>query len=71
MQKNVRPTAAPIDTLIVGSGLSGALMALELSRAGHRITMVTAAGRPSASHAAGGLMNPFTAPRLAPMRDLV
>ena len=71
MQQNIRPTAAPIDTLIVGSGLSGALMALELSRAGHQIAVVTATHPPSASHAAGGLMNPFTAPRLAPMRDLI
>lgn len=71
MPQNVRPTAASLDTLIVGSGLAGALMALELRRAGHRIAMVTAAHPPSASHAAGGLMNPFTAPRLAPMPDLI
>ncbi len=71
MQSTVRPTAFTIDTLIVGQGLAGTLLAWELEQAGQRVAVIDAQTRwGGASRAAGGLMNPLTGPRLAAPPDL-
>ena len=70
VQSTVRPTAFAIDTLIVGQGLAGTLLAWELERAGQRVATIDACTRGGASRAAGGLMNPLTGPRLAVSPDL-
>ncbi|HXF07156.1 MAG TPA: FAD-dependent oxidoreductase [Candidatus Acidoferrales bacterium] len=59
-----------IDTLIVGGGLAGTLLAFELVRAGQRVRIVDSPVA-SASRAASGLMNPLTGPRLASPPDLL
>ena len=71
VHSTVRPTAFIIDTLIVGQGLAGTLLAWELERAGQRVAVIDARTQGSASRAAGGLMNPLTGPRLAASPDLM
>ena len=70
VQSTVRLTAFTIDTLIVGQGLAGTLLAWELERAGQRVAVIDARTQGGASRAAGGLMNPLTGPRLATSPDL-
>ncbi len=70
MGSTVRPTSFPIDTLIVGQGLAGTLLAWELARAGQRVATIDTCTQGGASRAAGGLMNPLTGPRLAASPDL-
>ena len=70
MQVVVRPTVPAIDTLIVGQGLAGSLLAWELEQAGQRVMVIDDPRYASASRAAGGLMNPVTGPRLALLPDL-
>ncbi|HMM46243.1 MAG TPA: FAD-binding oxidoreductase [Candidatus Macondimonas sp.] len=66
-----RSTAGCIDTLIVGRGLAGTLLAFELARAGQRVMIADRHSPAAASRATGGLMNPLTGPRLSPLPDLV
>lgn len=72
VQTTVRPTAfRPIDTLIVGSGLAGSLLAWELKQAGQCVAVVdTHAGRGGTSQAADRLTKPLTGPRRATSPDL-
>ena len=70
MPSIARPTAPVIDTLVVGQGLAGSLLAWELEQAGQRVAVIDAPSRGAASRAAGGLMNPLTGPRLAPLPNL-
>lgn len=70
MQFTARPPAFSIDTLIVGQGLAGRLLAWELEGLGQRVAVVDAHATGAASSAAGGLMNPLTGPRLALSPDL-
>ncbi len=67
----VSPASPCIDTLIVGGGLAGTLLAFELARAGQRVRIVDSGVETASSHAAGGLMNPLTGPRLSPLPDLM
>ena len=67
----MRLMAGCIDTLIVGGGLAGTLLAFELVRAGQRVQIVDSCATLAASRAAGGLMNPLTGPRLASPLDLL
>ncbi len=53
------------DFLIVGSGLAGSVLALELLRAGSSVTVIADSSRPSSSRVAGGLVNPVTGKYLA------
>ena len=53
------------DFLIVGAGLAGSVLAVELLRAGSTVTVVADASRPSSSRVAGGLVNPVTGKYLA------
>ncbi len=53
------------DFLIVGSGLAGSILALELLRAGSSVTVITDSSRSSSSRVAGGLINPVTGKYLA------
>lgn len=62
---------SPIDTLIIGGGLAATLLAFELERTGQRVRIVDSHAMPAATRAAGGLMNPLTGSRLAPLPDLL
>jgi len=53
------------DFIIVGSGLAGSVLALELLRAGNSVTVIADSSRPSSSRVAGGLVNPVTGKYLA------
>lgn len=53
------------DFLVVGSGLAGSVLALELLRAGSSVTVIADSLRPSSSRVAGGLVNPVTGKYLA------
>lgn len=53
------------DFLVVGVGLAGSVLALELVRAGSSVTVVADSSRPSSSRVAGGLINPVTGKYLA------
>jgi len=53
------------DFLIVGSGLAGTVLALELLRAGSSVTVIADSSQPSSSRVAGGLINPVTGKYLA------
>lgn len=55
---------ADIDTLIIGQGLAGSLLAWELAHRGERILVVDDEHRSAASTAAAGLINPVTGQRL-------
>lgn len=54
------------DTLIVGAGLAGTLLALELERAGRRVTLIDDRLRDAASVVATGQITPVTGARLSP-----
>lgn len=53
-----------IDTLIIGQGLAGSLLAMELLERGERVLVVDDGHRSAASTAAAGLLNPVTGQRL-------
>jgi glycine oxidase len=53
-----------IDTLIVGQGLAGSLLAWELFERGERILVLDDGHKSAASTAAAGLLNPVTGQRL-------
>ena len=55
---------APLDTLIVGQGLAGSLLAWELLKRGQRVMVLDDAHRGAASTVAAGLFNPVTGQRL-------
>ncbi|MDQ6969653.1 MAG: FAD-dependent oxidoreductase [Mariprofundus sp.] len=65
MSLNVRH----IDTLIVGQGLAGSLLAWQLMRQGQRIVVVADECAPSASRVAAGIFNPVTGQRLVLQHD--
>jgi glycine/D-amino acid oxidase-like deaminating enzyme len=54
----------PLDSLIVGQGLAGSLLAWELVRRGKRVMLVDPGGD-STSRIAGGIINPLTGRRFA------
>ncbi len=54
-----------VDYLIIGQGLAGTVLALELIRAGKRVLVVDNGHRSAASTAAAGIINPVTGKRLA------
>jgi glycine/D-amino acid oxidase-like deaminating enzyme len=58
-----------IDFLIMGQGLSGSLLALELIRRQRRVVVVDN-GRESASQVSAGLINPVTGMRLVKAADI-
>jgi len=53
------------DFLVVGSGLAGSVLALEMLRAGCTVRVLTDSSLPSSSRVAGGLINPVTGKYLA------
>lgn len=53
-----------IDTLIIGQGLAGSLLAWELLERGERVMVLDDGHRSAASTAAAGLINPITGQRL-------
>ena len=55
----------PTKQLIVGQGLAGSVLALELLQAGQEVTVVSADLPYSASRVAAGILNPVTGKRLA------
>jgi glycine/D-amino acid oxidase-like deaminating enzyme len=52
------------DTLIIGAGLAGSLLAYRLTRAGNSVLLVNDPAVKAASRAAAGLINPVTGQRL-------
>ncbi len=55
-----------VDFLIVGQGLAGSVLALELIEADRRVLVIDNGHRSAASRAAAGIVNPVTGKRLAP-----
>ena len=55
-----------VDFIIVGQGLAGTVLALELMERGQRILVVDNGRRSAASRVAAGIINPVTGKRLAP-----
>ena len=55
-----------VDFLIVGQGLAGSVLALELLERGQRVLVVDNGHRTAASRVAAGIINPVTGKRLAP-----
>ncbi|NWF38809.1 FAD-dependent oxidoreductase [Mariprofundus sp. NF] len=53
-----------IDTLIIGQGLAGSILAWQLMQRGQRVFIVADETSPSASRVAAGLFNPVTGQRL-------
>jgi glycine/D-amino acid oxidase-like deaminating enzyme len=53
-----------IDYLIVGQGIAGTCLALELEQAGKRFHLVTSENHPASSQVAAGLMHPITGRRI-------
>jgi glycine/D-amino acid oxidase-like deaminating enzyme len=53
------------DFIVVGSGLAGSLLALELLRSGQSVHVISNAALPTSSRVAGGLINPVTGKYLA------
>jgi glycine/D-amino acid oxidase-like deaminating enzyme len=62
--------AASADTLIIGQGLAGTLLALALIERGQEVLVADPGGGGAASRAAAGLINPITGQRLARAADL-
>ncbi len=58
-----------IDTLIVGQGLAGSLLAWQLMQQGQRVVVVADEAAPSASRVAAGIFNPVTGQRLVLQHD--
>ena len=56
-------------TEVIGFGLAGACVALQLQRAGHEVRIVDD-GRPGSSHVAAGLVNPVAGRNFEISRDL-
>src|SRR6478609_7832556 len=54
------------DIIIVGQGLAGTLLALELEKLGRRVRIIDDHHRDAASPVAAGLINPVTGMRLSP-----
>ena len=54
----------PIDYIIVGQGLAGSCVALQLLQRGKTIMMIDRARENSATHVAAGLFNPVTGKNL-------
>lgn len=54
-----------LDYIVVGQGLAGSLVALELIKHGYSIKVISDHDRPSSSAAAGGMFNPVTGKHLA------
>ncbi len=59
-----------VDTIIVGQGLAGSLLAWNLKRLGNRVLVVDKYHEESASMVAAGIVNPITGPRLTPCWQL-
>ena len=55
-----------MDVIVVGGGLAGTLLALELEKRGKRVLLVDDALRDAATPVAAGLLNPVTGMRLSP-----
>lgn len=55
-----------MDVIVVGGGLAGTLLALELERRGRRVLLVDDDLRDAATPVAAGLLNPVTGMRLSP-----
>lgn len=58
-------TSHPIDTLIIGQGFAGTLLARALLRRGREVVVVDDGHRHSSSRAAAGLINPLAGRQLA------
>ena len=54
----------PWDTLIIGQGLAGSLLAWRLTQQQQRVLILADPTQQSASHMAAGLINPVTGKRL-------
>lgn len=67
MSSSLPPGAAlQVDTLLIGHGLAGAILAHTLHRAGQRVLVLDAPGQPdTASRVAAGLVNPLAGRRFA------
>ena len=59
-----------VDTIIIGQGLAGSLLAWMLLRKGQKILIIDGSHRGSASKIAAGIVNPVTGPRLTPSWQL-
>lgn len=55
---------AQVDTIVVGQGLAGSILAWMLMQRGQRVVVVDAAVHPSASRCAAGIVNPMSGQRL-------
>jgi len=55
---------AQVDTIVVGQGLAGSMLAWMLMQRGQRVLVVDAAVHPSASRCAAGIVNPLSGQRL-------
>ena len=53
------------DYIIVGQGLAGTIVSLELLERGKKVLLIDDGSRKSASRVGAGLFNPFTGPRMA------
>ena len=58
-----------IDTLIIGQGLAGSMLAWQLMQCGQRVLVLGDESSPSASRVAAGLFNPVTGKRLVLQAD--
>lgn len=61
---------SPWDTLIIGQGLAGSLLAWRLMQAGQRVLIIADPNLSSASRMAAGLINPVTGKRLVKSSQL-
>lgn len=66
----MRHRSSDVDTLILGQGLAGSLLALALQRLGRDCLVIDNGWRHSSSVAAAGLINPVTGQRLVKTRGL-
>jgi len=58
-----------IDTLIIGQGLAGSILAWQLMKSGQKTMVISNDASPSASRVAAGLFNPVTGKRLVLQAD--
>ncbi len=63
-KKSAAPDPDALDFIIVGQGLAGTLLALELEKSGRRVLIVDDGWKSAASQVAAGVLNPVTGMRI-------